>query len=141
MEFLQNMSQKYEIIIFTASTQYYADAIINHIDPENKYISYVLTRKHCMQTKNGFFIKDLRIIKNRDLKDMVIVDNLLHSFGLQIDNGIPILEFTRNQKDEELKFVQNYLRPLAECQDVREYNRTHLKLAELEACKFSEVYL
>ena len=47
-EFLENMSKKYEIIIFTASTQYYADAIINHIDPENKYISYVLTRKHCM---------------------------------------------------------------------------------------------
>ena len=99
------MSQKYEIIIFTASTQYYADAIINHIDPENKYISYVLTRKHCMQTKNGFFIKDLRIIKNRDLKDMVIVDNLLHSFGLQIDNGIPILEFTGNKKDEELRYL------------------------------------
>ena len=76
------MSKVFEIIIFTASTAYYADAIINHIDPENKYISYVLTRKHCMQTKNGFFIKDLRIIKNRELKDMVIVDNLLHSFGL-----------------------------------------------------------
>lgn len=34
-----------------------------------------------METKNGFFIKDLRIIKNRELKDIVIVDNLAHSFG------------------------------------------------------------
>ena len=113
------MSQKYEIIIFTASTQYYADAIINHIDPENKYISYVLTRKHCMQTKNGFFIKDLRIIKNRDLKDMVIVDNLLHSFGLQIDNGIPILEFIDNKHDRELLNYQKYLLHLADQDDVR----------------------
>ena len=115
------MSQKYEIIIFTASTQYYADAIINHIDPENKYISYVLTRKHCMQTKNGFFIKDLRIIKNRDLKDMVIVDNLLHSFGLQIDNGIPILEFIDNQHDQELYYLEKYLNEAYAFDDLRDY--------------------
>jgi CTD small phosphatase-like protein 2 len=34
-----------------------------------------------METKNGFFIKDLRIVGNKLLKDMVIVDNLAHSFG------------------------------------------------------------
>ena len=128
MEFLQNMSQKYEIIIFTASTQYYADAIINHIDPENKYISYVLTRKHCMQTKNGFFIKDLRIIKNRDLKDMVIVDNLLHSFGLQIDNGIPILEFIDNPHDQELFHLEAYLDEAFLADDLRIFNAENLRL-------------
>lgn len=37
-----------------------------------------------METHNGFFIKDLRIIRNRGLKDLIIVDNLVHSFGLQI---------------------------------------------------------
>jgi len=40
---------------------------------------------------SGFYIKDLRIIKNRPLKDIIMVDNLVHSVGLQIDNGIPIL--------------------------------------------------
>lgn len=34
-----------------------------------------------METKNGFFIKDLRIVANKNLKDMLIVDNLAHSFG------------------------------------------------------------
>ena len=129
------MSQKYEIIIFTASTQYYADAIINHIDPENKYISYVLTRKHCMQTKNGFFIKDLRIIKNRELKDMVIVDNLLHSFGLQIDNGIPILEFIDNKRDTELQFLEKYLDELYEADDIRAFNRERLRLIDISSKK------
>jgi len=44
-----------------------------------------------METNNGYNVKDLRIVDNRELKDIVIVDNLVHSFGLQIENGIPIL--------------------------------------------------
>ena len=52
-----------------------------------------------METKNGFFIKDLRIIKNRELKNMILVDNLSHSFGFQLDNGIPILEWHNDPKD------------------------------------------
>jgi CTD small phosphatase-like protein 2 len=44
-----------------------------------------------METQNGFFIKDLRIIQNKELKDIIMVDNLVHSFGLQLTNGIPIL--------------------------------------------------
>lgn len=50
----------------------------------------------------GCFIKDLRIISNRQLKDIVIIDNLIHSFGLQIDNGIPIMDFTDDPNDKEL---------------------------------------
>ncbi len=46
---------------------------------------------------NGFKIKDLRMIKNRSLDNIIIVDNLVHSFGLQLDNGIPILEYIDNK--------------------------------------------
>lgn len=53
-----------------------------------------------METHNGFYIKDLRIIKNRGLKDLIIVDNLVHSFGLQLDNGIPILEYLKGKEDK-----------------------------------------
>jgi CTD small phosphatase-like protein 2 len=62
-----------------------------------------------METKNGFFIKDLRIIKDKKFKDMIIVDNLTHSFGFQIDNGVPILEWHNDPKDQELKYLVNYL--------------------------------
>jgi CTD small phosphatase-like protein 2 len=58
-----------------------------------------------MITKSGFLIKDLRLLKNRDLKDIVFIDNLVHSFGLQLENGIPILEFTGDKNDEELKYI------------------------------------
>jgi CTD small phosphatase-like protein 2 len=67
-----------------------------------------------METHNGFFIKDLRIIKNRPLKDIIMVDNLVHSFGLQIDNGIPILDFTNNTNDHELLNLESILMELKE---------------------------
>jgi CTD small phosphatase-like protein 2 len=138
-EFLQKTSPLYEIIIFTASASNYATAIVNHLDPERKYINTILTRENCMETKNGFFIKDLRIIKNRDLKDIVILDNLVHSFGFQINNGIPILEYLDDSHDYELKYMSDYLLTAAQIDDIREYNKEQLKLRDLLKFKMEEL--
>ena len=75
------MSQLYTIYVFTASSSAYANAIVNYLDPKRQWMMGILSRGNCMETKNGFFIKDLRIVGNKQLKDMVIVDNLAHSFG------------------------------------------------------------
>ena len=55
--------------------------IINYIDPEKKYISGILNRSHCYTSPMGYFVKDLRIFANRDLKNLIILDNLAISFG------------------------------------------------------------
>lgn len=68
-----------------------------------------LYRDHCLQTAEGIYIKDLRILKNRTLKEVVIVDNAVYSFGYQLDNGIPIIPFYDNPKDEELLHLVHYL--------------------------------
>jgi hypothetical protein len=36
---------------------------------------------------------------------MVLVDNKVESFGLQIDNGIPILDFYGDKNDVELQHM------------------------------------
>ena len=72
-----------------------------------------------METQNGLRIKDLRIIKNRSLNDIILVDNLVHSFGLQIDNGIPVLEFRDNKQDQELLGLEKILMELKDVDDVR----------------------
>ena len=61
--------------MFTASHQAYADAILDYIDPNNEYIQARLYRQHCFLTSEGYYVKDLRIFGDRDLKDVVIVDN------------------------------------------------------------------
>lgn len=71
----------YQVGVFTASHREYADAVIDLIDPEGSLINFRLYREHCFQTDEGIFIKDLRVIRNRDLKDVILVDNSVYSFG------------------------------------------------------------
>ena len=76
-------------------------------------------------------MKDLRVIKNRELKDMVLVDNSVYSFAYQVDNGIPIISYYDDPRDEELLHLMYYMKCLAECEDVRDKNRTAFELHKL----------
>ena len=93
-----------------------------------------------METKNGFFIKDLRILKNRELKDIVIVDNLVHSFGFQIGKrcfqswNLPMIPATWSWDISQTTFLKGHYYP-----DLRDYNRENLRLAEMAQKKFEEI--
>lgn len=76
-----------------------------------------------METKNGFFIKDLRIIRNRDINRMLIVDNLTHSFGLQLDQGVVILEYHNDPNDKELLYIADYLIEAANAPNMLQFNK------------------
>lgn len=122
VECLREASKNYEVIVFTASHQCYADAVLNYLDPENKYIYLRLYRESCIQV-NEMFIKDLRILKNRCLKNILIVDNATHSFAYQIENGVPIISWHDDLDDKELLNLIEYLQILTVVDDVREINR------------------
>lgn len=59
---------------------------------------------------------------------MVLVDNTAYSFSVNVDNGIPIHNFTTDPTDCELKYLQKYLEEMAKVEDVREFNREKLGL-------------
>lgn len=87
--------------------------MLDYLDPTGELIEYRLYRDSCMATEEGVYIKDLRIIKNRNLKDIVIIDNAVYSFGFQLDNGIPILPFYEDKTDEEMLHLIYYLKCLS----------------------------
>lgn len=89
-------------MVYTASKQSYADAIIDHIDPSGSMIAHRLYREDCLEVQENLFVKDLRVIGGRDLRDMCLVDNALYSFYFQLPNGVPILPYYNNPKDVEL---------------------------------------
>ena len=113
IEFLKLMSQFYEVVIFTASHSCYANTILNLLDPENRYITFRMFRESCIETEEGIFIKDLRVFANRDLKDLIIVDNACYSYAFQITNGIPIIPFFHDKDDDELLHLACLLKQLS----------------------------
>lgn len=115
-------------MVFTAGEQSYADAILDVLDPD-KLISQRLYRQHCICVDGWYYVKDLRIITDWHLKDVVIVDNSIISFAYNIDNGVPIAAFywwTKN--DEELMYLNSYLMDLFHLEDITSMNIDKFKL-------------
>ena len=109
--FLNEMAKYFELIIFTAAAEDYADIVLNELD-KNKVINYKLYRKHTEQI-NGVFIKDLSKL-GRDLSKILIVDNNKDNFSLQPENGLHICSFVGDQNDDELYHLSSDLMKIIE---------------------------
>ena len=116
--------------MFTASHKSYATVVLDYLDPQKQYIQHRLFRDSCTYTNEGVYVKDLRVFANRDLKDVILVDNAAYSFGFQIENGIPIIPFYENKTDQELKHLVSFLKPLANVRDIREVIKKTFKIQE-----------
>lgn len=113
------MSQNYEIIVFTASEEGYADPIIDSIDPEGAYISHRFYRHHCIEVDHNLYIKDLRVLGQRPQDKTCIVDNAIHSYFMNLRNGIPVIPFMQDRNDDQLPKLADFLMAV-DCQnDIR----------------------
>lgn len=77
------MANYYELVVFTAAEQEYADYVIDKIDP-TKRIKHRLYRQHTTQMRNNyserfFFVKDLEKL-GRPLSKTVIIDNTKENY-------------------------------------------------------------
>jgi len=100
------MAKIYEVVMFTAAEKTYAEAFFDYFNLRtDEAITSLLSRYNCTQIYKGLYFKDLRIIINRNLKDMVLVDNSTHCFGHLLSNGVPISSFTKDNTDYELMFL------------------------------------
>jgi CTD small phosphatase-like protein 2 len=75
-QMLQVLQEHFELVVFTASHQSYADKVLDHIDPKRTIFSHRFFRDSCFQIDENLFIKDLRVLANRNL-DVDLVDALL----------------------------------------------------------------
>jgi Dullard-like phosphatase family protein len=117
-DFLVEMSKYYELVIFTAALQDYADWAIDMIDSQ-KSISFRLYRQHTIPT-GSVFVKDLSRL-GRDLARVIIVDNVADNFKLQSANGIFMKSWFEDMEDKCLSETAELLKDIAACRisDVR----------------------
>lgn len=87
----------------------------------------MLSREDCHEVCPNVYVKDLRIIKNRDPERVFLVDNCGYSYGYQVDNGIPIVPYHEGKEDMELKHLEKYLHVLNQQQNPLTFNRNYFK--------------
>ncbi|KAL4291121.1 hypothetical protein GQ457_14G008940 [Hibiscus cannabinus] len=100
-EFLEAVSEKYEVVVFTAGMEAYASPLLDVLDPKG-LISHRLYRDSCQKLGKNKFTKDLSEL-GRELDNVVIVDDIPRMYCLQPENGIPIKKFTDDFEDRELE--------------------------------------
>ena len=130
LEFLIDVSKYYDIVIYTASEKEYANAVVNILDPNRKFISEIFHREHCFRTKRGYVVKDLRVILPQELDKIVLVDNSSQCFAPQINNGIPIISYTNDDQDQELLHLRDFLLHLKDESFVTKYLENLFRLSQ-----------
>lgn len=110
------MAKHYEIVIYTASLNKYADPLLDLLDP-NKVIRYRLFRESCVYYE-GNYVKDLNLL-DRDLGDTIIIDNSASSYMFHPENAIDCSSFIDDPKDRELDQIGAFLAGIKNAKDVR----------------------
>lgn len=116
-EFLERVSEMFQIVVFTASQSIYAKQLLDILDPDGKIISRRAYRESCVFA-DGSYTKDLTVL-GVDLAKVVIIDNCPQVFRLQVNNGIPIKSWFSDPSDCALISLLPFLETLANAEDVR----------------------
>lgn len=106
-EFLKELGPLYELVVFTASCQAYADEVINYIDPEG-VVKHRLYRESCTDF-GGSRVKDLSRM-NRPLERIIIIDNTPSAYLLHPYNAIAITSWFDDPSDRELPKIKEFLK-------------------------------
>ncbi|XP_020574440.1 carboxy-terminal domain RNA polymerase II polypeptide A small phosphatase 1-like [Phalaenopsis equestris] len=118
-EFLQQISEFADLVLFTAGLEGYARPLVDKIDVDNRF-SHRLYRPATVSTEFQEHVKDISHI-SKDMCRTVIVDNNPFSFLLQPLNGIPCVPFSAGQPYDEqlLGVILPLLKRLSLQKDVR----------------------
>ncbi|KAK7305879.1 hypothetical protein VNO77_43791 [Canavalia gladiata] len=119
-EFLTQLDEFADLVLFTAGLEGYARPLVDRIDVENRF-SLRLYRPSTVNTEYREYVKDLTCI-SKDLGRIVIVDNNPFSFLLQPDNGIPCIPFCPGEPHDTqlLDVILPLLKQLSDQKDVRQ---------------------
>ncbi|KAK6943133.1 FCP1 homology domain [Dillenia turbinata] len=127
-EFLKQIGEFADLVLFTAGLEGYARPLVDRIDVENCF-SRRLYRPSTVSTEYREHVKDLSCL-SEDLCRIVIVDNNPFSFLLQPLNGIPCIPFAAGSPFDEqlLDVLLPLLKHLSLQKDVRPvlYERFHM---------------
>ena len=105
-DFLQNLKDIAEIVVFTASHPIYAMEICTTIQKEyNLQFDAICTSLNCHSLGSKGVIKDLQVIQNRNIQDMLVIDDLIKIWPFDTQNVVQIPPFKGTSKDVEFENI------------------------------------
>ena len=112
-EFLHEMKNLYEIIIFSDTSKEYTNFIVDIIQQKEKYFSYILNNKYITYDNKNGKVKDLSLL-GRELANIVVVDSIDKYYKMNKDNLICIKSFFGdiNNDKNTLKILSDFLKEL-----------------------------
>lgn len=125
--FLERASYLFsEVVLFTAATKSYADAIVDHIlamlPPSDSNANLFVKRFYrpsCTVSPRGGVVKDLTLV-SLDMSKVILVDDTPSTFSLQPRNGVRIKRWFGEEDDVALVHcMKRVLEPACLRNDVR----------------------
>ena len=116
-EFLSRLHPYFEIVIFTASRQEYADRIIDHMDIY-PWVDKRFFRDDCIELDGGRFVKNLQLVRD-NLSKIILVDDSPIAISKNPENVVAIDAFHGDQTDCKLLDLVPFLLGLRKVRDVR----------------------
>ena len=134
------MSKHYDLVLWTAGTQSYADPIVDWLDPEKVIFSKQVYHTERTQSQDRRFVKNFNKLQVA-LSRVLILDNSEKSYAFQPTNGVPISDFTASNSDTDLlcNTYVSILRDASKLQDVCERITDVFQNSVREASEFVSV--
>jgi Dullard-like phosphatase family protein len=137
-EFLKEMKKIFELIVFSSGTVDYVNPIVEIIENDEKFFDFVLYRNHITLDEDGNNVKNLDLI-GRNIKKIIIIDDIPRYFKLQKDNGINIKPFLGNISSDKntLKTLAYILKKIRI--DAEETNDIRISLKKFKYMLYPDV--
>lgn len=118
-EFLRQVAQWFDVVIFTASLPAYAHPVIDALDPTGCLIASRFFRDSCVLHLSSL-AKDMCLVRpDQDLASTMIVDNSPGAYAMHNSNAIPISTWMSGSDDEALLDLLPFLSVMRFVSDVR----------------------
>ena len=99
ISFLTGIKPYYEIVSYTKLSKEYSNLIIEQIENNRKLFDYNFYREHCVLVGRKF-VKDISRI-GRDMKKIIMVDDIPENLEKHYENGILILPYNGVEDNDE----------------------------------------
>jgi import inner membrane translocase subunit TIM50 len=134
-KFIDEMSQLYEVVVYSEEDSYFLAEASLTIDPMRRYFQWVFGREFLVLDKTKY-VKDISML-NRDLRKIVVIDFNKEAYKNDPENLIIVDKYHGEEYEDTLKYLSIYLNHLANpsVKDVRKEIMKYGGLDSLEKFK------